>query len=214
MGASLLEQSIGLQQGSIWFSYRRAWIERFGTPRQLKGSRIDFDQWPIFLSLGSLNWGPSLFQFENMWLDHPSFKANISTWWNAPTYGRWVSFQFMEKLRALKGQLKRWNKEVFGDIRIKKEIVARIDEIDALDLEGFVDNVLKEERFSLKGNLVELIRKEKVSWIQKSKIKWDKEGDNNTSFFHRKVSGKRNKNQIGLLCLDNGESSRDGKVIK
>ena len=60
----------------------------------------------------------------------------------------------MEKLRVLKCQLKGWNREVFGDIRFKKKkIVARIDKIDALELEGSLDNAIKEERFSLKGNL-------------------------------------------------------------
>lgn len=59
----------------------------------------------------------------------------------------------MEKLRILKGLLRVWNKGVFGDIRIKKEIIAKIDKIDKIDaflLEGPFDYGLTEERFSLK----------------------------------------------------------------
>lgn len=48
-----------------------------------------------------------------------------------------------------------WNREVFGDIRIrKKEILARIDEIDALELEGPLVSPLKGERDALKGVLL------------------------------------------------------------
>ena len=58
----------------------------------------------------------------------------------------------MEKLRALKDQLIGWNRDVFGDVCIKKELIARIDEVDALELGGPLNIALKEERFSLKGD--------------------------------------------------------------
>lgn len=68
----------------------------------------------------------------------------------------------MEKLKCLKGKLKVWNREVFGDIRLKKnEVTARIDEIDTIELEGPLERGLKEERVSLKGVLAELIEERK-----------------------------------------------------
>lgn len=131
-----------------------------------------------------------------------------------PVQGRWQGYRFMDKLRALNAQLRWWNRDVFGDIQIKKkEVVARIHEIDALELEGPLDSALKEERVSSKGDLAEMIRKENVSWSQKSKIKWTKEGDCNNSFFHRAANDRRNKNHLGLLLLDNGKSTRDGMEI-
>lgn len=54
-------------------------------------------------------------------LQHPSFKAQISSWWNIPMQGRWEGFRFMGKLRALQGKLRSWNKEVFGDVRVQKK---------------------------------------------------------------------------------------------
>ena len=41
--------------------------------------------------------------WSHMWLDHPSFKVNIASWWNTSMQGRWEGFRFMEKLRFLKG---------------------------------------------------------------------------------------------------------------
>ena len=61
-----------------------------------------------------------------------------------------------------------------------------------MDLEGLLDSPLKEERVILKLDLAEMIRKENVSWNQKSKIKWAKEGDCNIGFFHKVENGRRN----------------------
>jgi len=37
---------------------------------------------------------------------------------------------------------------------------------------------------------------------QRARIKWLKEGDNNTKFFHHTTNRRRGKNQISLLGLD------------
>ena len=40
----------------------------------------------------------------------------------------------MTKLKLLKGKLKKWNMEVFGDMRLKKQsLLRRIKELDALE---------------------------------------------------------------------------------
>lgn len=93
----------------------------FGNPRLLRGSRIISDHWLVILTNDRLKWGPCPFRFENMWLDHPSFKANLLVWWNERVQGRWEGYRFMEKLKSLKGKLKGWNREVFGDMRLEKK---------------------------------------------------------------------------------------------
>ena len=40
---------------------------------------------------------------------------------------------------------------------------------------------------------------EELYWIQKSRIKWLKEGDKNTGYFHATVIGKRKMNRISVL---------------
>ena len=150
-----------------------AWIERFGNPRQVRGFKITLDHWLLIFTNGRLNWGLVPFKFDNMWHNHPSFKANLASWWNTSIQGRWEGYRFMEKLKSIKGKLRVWNKAVFGDIWAKeKEIVARIHDIDNLELNGPLVNGLVEERFSLKRSLDEVIRKENLRWFQKCKIKW------------------------------------------
>lgn len=49
---------------------------------------------------------------------------------------------------------------------------------------------------------------------QKTKVKWAKEGDCNSGFFHRIASGRRNKNFIGPLIKGNGERTLSDKEVE
>lgn len=97
------------------------WIDRFGNPRQTRKQRVTSNHWSIILQI-------PLF-FENMLLEHPSFKANISFWWNTTVRGKWEDYCFMGNLRALKGNRRVWNREVFENVNTrKKEITAGIED--------------------------------------------------------------------------------------
>ena len=63
-----------------------------------------------------------------------------------------------------------------------------------------------------KGELEELILREEVHWRQKAKVKWIKEGDCNSNFFHKVANSRQNRkfikfleNERGLV-LDNSKS--------
>ena len=50
-----------------------------------------------------------------------------------------------------------------------------------------------------------MLLKEEVKWRQRARIKWIKEGDSNSKFFHRVDNGRRKKN-IKFLVLEEGEA--------
>lgn len=54
------------------------------------------------------------FRFEAAWLNHSSFKELMIASWD----GRLKTPEALNKLRV---KLKRWNKDVFGDIQKRKE---------------------------------------------------------------------------------------------
>lgn len=54
--------------------------------------------------------------------------------------------------------------------------------------------------------------KEEIFWPQRSKIKWLKEGDRNTKFFHKVASQHKNNNNIQRIWL-NGEWVQNQDVI-
>ena len=94
----------------------------------------------------------------------------------------------------------------------KKNILDEIANIDAIEQEGVLSSDLSAQRVLRKGELEELILREKIHWRQKVKVKWVKDGDYNSKFFHKVANGKRNRNFIKFLenerglMLDNSES--------
>ena len=72
---------------------------------------------------------------------------------------------FMKKLRFVKDKLKVWNKEVFGDLRVRKGIILKeIEEIDKEELEGSSSLSLLSKKVQLKNELEEIILREEMSW--------------------------------------------------
>jgi hypothetical protein len=54
---------------------------------------------------------------------------------------------------------------------------------------------------------------EEISWRQKSRTVWLKEGDRNSKFFHRLANPHRRNNLIGTLSID-GNTTSDSEEIK
>ena len=74
------------------------------------------DYFPILLIAGdSLVRRPMPFRFENMWLKAGDFSNLVDGLWKSFEVRRTSSFMVAEKLKALKLELKCWNKEVFWE---------------------------------------------------------------------------------------------------
>lgn len=72
-----------------------------------------------------------------MWLLHHDFKRNIREWWDEGEEQGWAGFRFMMTLKFVKEKLEVWNKEVFGDGRIRKnEVLGEIEVLDSIKSEG------------------------------------------------------------------------------
>lgn len=127
-------------------------------------------------------------------MSHSSFKSSLPLWWNVDVVGNW---------------------EVIEDFRIRKEeIVMRIKVIDDLEEEGRLEEGMKEECLALKVELAKVVQKKTSSWRQKAKIRWIKEGDSNSAFFHRWANGRKIKNFIDFLENENEEKLKGDKKIE
>ena len=59
-------------------------------------------------------------------------------------------------------------------------------------------------RLGLEKELDELLYREEIMWMQRSRIAWLREGDRNTKFFHRRASVRRRKNRVRRLKRGDG----------
>ena len=103
------------------------WESQFSNVIQRMLPRPVSDHCPVLLDSDGIKSGPSPFRFENMWLKFEGFKDLLRGWWQSLQFSGSFSFVLASKLKALKGILKVWNKEVFGRVEIKKkEALSRI----------------------------------------------------------------------------------------
>ena len=75
---------------------------------------------------------------------------------------------------------------------------------DAIEQVGDLTSDLLNQRALKKGELEELILRKELHWRQKVRVKWVKEGDCNSKFFHKVATGRRNRKYIKVLENERG----------
>ena len=102
-----------------------------------------------------------------------------------------------------RSDLKKWNREEFGDLAFrKKNLLTELMDLDAREELLGLSNKEQLRRIQLKGEIEQLASLEEISWRQKSRALYVKEGDNNTRFFHRLANSHRNANHIKRIEVD------------
>ncbi len=66
-----------------------------------------------------------------------------------------------------------------------------------------------DRRTELKGKLTKVLDDEELIWKARANLRWLKEGDGNTKFFHAHANGRRRANTIGTIEDDGRRYSRE-----
>ena len=138
-----------------------------------------------------------------MWLKVEGFVDRVQQWWNGYNFVGLLGFILAQKLKALKADLKKWNREEFGDLAFrKKNLLTELMDLDAREELLGLSNEDQLLQIQLKGDIEQLASLEEISWRQKSQALYVKEGENNTRFFHRLTNSHRNANHIKRIEVD------------
>ena len=96
------------------------------------------------------------------------FVERVRQWWNEYCFLGSLSFILAYKLKALKDDLKKWNKGEFGDLAFRKKCL--LSELLGLDAREDLLGLLQEEqthRIQIKGDIAHLASLEEISWETK-----------------------------------------------
>lgn len=112
----------------------------------------------------------------------------------------WDLGSVADALKTITWALQSWSKEKFGYVR--KKIEQLRSHLEILEMENPIRN--REQILKSKRELDELLYREEMLWLQRSRIMWLKEGDRNTKLFHRKAMWRAKKKKIKKLRRDDG----------
>ncbi|GKC39178.1 RNA-directed DNA polymerase, eukaryota [Tanacetum coccineum] len=162
------------------------------------------DHRPILLREVYSDFGAIPFRFYQSWLSIQGFEQLVSHTWNTTCLNDSNEMiRFKKKLQILKKEIRvfvadqKKNKE--GRV---KDIKAKLSDIDKkLDQGGVNDDILA-ARMECMNFLFESKAAETRDFMQKAKIKWAVEGDENSKFFHGMVNPKRANLAVKGIMID------------
>ena len=185
------------------FLISNQWEDHFSAITQSALPRMVSDHSPIVLEAGGFSSGKSPFRFENMWVKIDGFKDLVKIWWNGYSIEGYSSHYIAKKLKALKKDLKIWNKEVVGNVSSNRaEAFAHLQCWEAKEKENPLNpRDMEAKNLALKDYKIWALMEE-TSWKQKSREIWLREGDKNTKYFHKMANARARKNFLSKIRVN------------
>ncbi|GJX45301.1 RNA-directed DNA polymerase, eukaryota [Tanacetum coccineum] len=162
------------------------------------------DHRPILLRDVISDYGATPFRFYHSWLCLDGFDQMVtSTWSSIVLDDRNAMIRFKKKLQILKKVIRIWIAE-FKRNQLGRliEIKSKLHDIDVLLDQGGVNDDILLARKDLMKQLNDFKSSEARDYIQKAKIQWAIEGDENTKFFHGVINRKRSNLAIKGIMAD------------
>ncbi|GJT45806.1 putative RNA-directed DNA polymerase, eukaryota, reverse transcriptase zinc-binding domain protein [Tanacetum coccineum] len=177
--------------------------------------RLWSDHSPILLHSKKTDFGPSPFKLYNSWLNRDGFDDIVkSTWESIDTDNGNNKISSHVKLRSLKNAIKKWQVDVRKNDRSQKSAnLFEIQEIKKKIDDGSASISDCEKRINLLQDIEKLDNLEALDLIQKARIKWDIEGDENSKYFNGIINSKRRTRAI-VGILHDGDWITEPPLIK
>lgn len=190
------------------------WEDHFVRLEQQILVRPFSDHWPLSLTSEGEGWGEITFRFQEIWFEDPHILNLMKNWWESASFHGNPGFVMAKKLQFLKGKLKEWNKNVFGNFNRKiEENLVQIQRLDAEQrLIGLMDT-LRSSILQAKCEFHKLSKLKDIYWRQQARVEWFMQNERNTKFFHKRASSRQRSNSSSQLNV-NGSLTSDKEIIK
>ncbi|GJY34661.1 putative RNA-directed DNA polymerase, eukaryota, reverse transcriptase zinc-binding domain protein [Tanacetum coccineum] len=158
--------------------------------------RLWSDHNPILLHCNKSDYGLTPFRFYHSWFNRNEFDDLISNEWNSLGQNS-DNLLSHDKLKGLKAKIKDWLKITrINERHHKKEILEDLKNLEAKIDSNIASLEERQSRINLLHEIDKIDNLEALDLLQKSCIRWDIEGDENSKFFHCLVNKKRRNNSI------------------
>ncbi|MFS8007526.1 putative RNA-directed DNA polymerase [Helianthus anomalus] len=172
------------------------------------------DHCPLVLITKDVNFGPKPFRVFNSWLDRPGFDVTVrEAASNFEGVGP-ADLRLLKKFEFIRKHVKEWRDELLKK-EGEEEARARA-ELEELEIIKESRDLVEEEEWVLSENdriIKELEENKTKDLKQRSRVKWARDGDENSRFFHTIINCRRASNRIHGLYV-NGYWSSKPSIIK
>ncbi|XVE86635.1 hypothetical protein DITRI_Ditri18aG0050200 [Diplodiscus trichospermus] len=162
----------------------------------------------------SISSSPKPFRFRSMWIDHQKFLDDVSRFWSFLAFHGNLMYVITAKLKLLRGFLREWNRNTFDnvDLAILETQQSLVDIQLEMEQEGFLEELFSKEMEDHNSLSFHLESKRKLL-ADSCKVKWLKQGDRNSQFFHNLLKQRRARSGINSLFI-NGDYVIDPYIIR
>jgi exonuclease III len=158
------------------------------------------DHCPLLLGLHEYSQGRRLFHFESYWPKLEGFMEKVEESWVQPVGSYCPLQRFAVKLKRLSKHLQSWSQQSVGNV--KNQLLAAKEIMHQLEIAGdsrALSPLEERLRRRLKLHSLALSSLERTMARTRSGLRWLKEGEANTSFFHQQARYRKKKNFIAKL---------------
>ncbi|GJX94037.1 cytochrome P450 [Tanacetum coccineum] len=164
------------------------------------------DHCPLLLKSHSDNFGPIPFKFFNSWLLNDEFPTVFSQSWSSSLMSSATTHPAIilkEKLQHLKKHIRMWRSNATSNSdNLIQDLKDKVEVLDAKAENGCLVNHEIETRISLLKQLEDHNHIKRLDLMQKAKIKWAIDGDENSKFFHGFINSKISRSRINRILFN------------
>nr|GEY82315.1 RNA-directed DNA polymerase, eukaryota [Tanacetum cinerariifolium] len=162
-----------------------------------------------------VDFGAMPFRLYHSWFSIPGFDQMITSTWNSFTLvDNNGMIRFKKKLQLLKKVIRKWVAEYKSiHLYIIRDVKNKLSDIDKLLDKGGVTNDVLLYRMEAMKQLQELNSSDNCDFVQKAKVRWAIEGDENSKFFHG-IINRKHANLSVKAIMSEGEWVDDPICVK
>ncbi|XP_028095430.1 uncharacterized protein LOC114295409 [Camellia sinensis] len=146
---------------------------------------------------------------------HLNLATFVEQTWRDLHFSRSTGFILQRKLHTFKLALKKWSREVYGNVLSKLQDTEY--ELHQYDVKAEF-RPLKEEELKLqrekRNEMWLLSRKLEWEWLQKSRLDWNMKGDKNIRLFHVMATSRQNRNTLNSITVGDVVFEEPDQVLK
>jgi hypothetical protein len=158
------------------------------------------DHCPLVLGLKDGVKGKRCFHFESFWTCLPGFLDTVKSSWDQPSQTSCPLENISFKLKRLTRDLQSWSTKGVGHLKTQLSLAREV--LHRLEIAQGWRSLSPEEdwlRRELKRLCLKLASLERTIARLRSRVRYLKDGDANTSFFHKQATFRKRKNYIPKL---------------